>query len=224
MQELSENIVSAVKEIKSAIIRAQSRVAANANAEMLCSPAVSKLGMVTAAEFMSLGFSHHMTIISQTDTLEERLFYIREAAQNHWGRDRLSESIKRDDFHHRGAMPSNFTATIPDTTLARKTLTMFRDEYLLDFINLDDIEAATGEDVDERVVEKSIVANILCQSADRPYVEYAIRDYNKPLGVATYRTADEMPENLKRALPPIDELRRQLAITGDAPKESEENT
>ena len=303
MQELLENIVSAVKEIKSAIIRAQSRVAANANAEMLCSPAVSKLGMVTAAEFMSLGFSHHMTIISQTDTLEERLFYIREAAQNHWGRDRLSESIKRDDFHHRGAMPSNFTATIPDTTLARKTLTMFRDEYLLDFINLDDIEAATGEDVDERVVEKSIVANIrrfitefgkdfsfignqyrveaaghehfidllffnrelnalvavelkkgtfkpiylgqlnlylqalddtvkkphenasvgiiLCQSADRPYVEYAIRDYNKPLGVATYRTADEMPENLKRALPPIDELRRQLAITGDAPKESE---
>jgi hypothetical protein len=43
-------------------------------------------------------------------------------------------------------------------------------------------------------------------------VEYAIRDYNKPLGVATYRTADEMPENLKRALPPIDELRRRLAL------------
>ena len=32
------------------------------------------------------------------------------------------------------------------------------------------------------------------------------------LGVATYRTADEMPENLKRALPPIDELRQQLAL------------
>lgn len=56
------------------------------------------------------------------------------------------------------------------------------------------------------------VGIILCQSADKPYVEYAIRDYNKPLGVATYRTADEMPENLKRALPPIDELRKQLEI------------
>ena len=35
MQELSADIVSAVKEIKSAIVKAQSRVAANANAEML---------------------------------------------------------------------------------------------------------------------------------------------------------------------------------------------
>lgn len=49
-------------------------------------------------------------------------------------------------------------------------------------------------------------------SADKPYVEYATRDYNKPLGVATYRTADEMPENIRRALPPIDELRKQLEI------------
>lgn len=58
------------------------------------------------------------------------------------------------------------------------------------------------------------VGIILCQSVDKPYVEYAIRDYNKPLGVATYRTADEMPESLKRALPPIDELRKQLEIAG----------
>ena len=97
-------------------------MAAKSDDSVICSPTVSKLGMVSAAEFMSLGFSHHMTIISQTDTLEERLFYIREAAQNHWGRNRLAESIKRDDFHHRGAMPSNFAATIPDAALARKTL------------------------------------------------------------------------------------------------------
>lgn len=391
MSELSIDIITAVKEIKSAIVRAQSRVAASANAEMLSlyfgigryvsyktqtekwgtgvidtinaqlqkempglrgfsgksirkmrqfyeawgdsaiwPSATAKLEnggnylsveavksgqqesvgviwpsstakleatsgvAVTVAEFLSISFSYHMEILSGVKTLEERLFYIHEAAQNKWKERQLRESIKRDDFHHRGAMPSNFAATIPDATLARKTLAMFRDEYLLDFLNLDDIEAATGEDVDERVVEKSIVANIrqfitefgkdfsfignqyrveaaghehfidllffnrelnalvavelkkgefkpiylgrlnlylqalddtvkkphenasvgiiLCQSADKPYVEYAIRDYNKPLGVATYRTADEMPENLKRALPPIDELRKQLVI------------
>lgn len=92
--------------------------------------------------------------------MEERLFYIGEAARNRWSERQLRDSIKRDDFHHRGAMPSNFMATIPDATLARKTLGMFRDEYLLDFVNLDDMEAADAEDVDERVVEKSIVANI----------------------------------------------------------------
>ena len=248
------------------------------------------------AEFLSISFSHHMEILSGTSTLEERLFYIGESVRSHWSKRQLRESIKRDDFHHRGAMPSNFRETIPDARLARKTLDMFRDEYLLDFVNLDDIEASTGEDVDERVVEKSIVANIrrfitefgkdfsfignqyrveaaghehfidllffnrelnalvavelkrgvfkpiylgqlhlylqvlddtvkkphenasidiiLCQSADKPYVEYATRDYNKPLGVATYRTADEMPESLRRALPPIDELRKQLKIGG----------
>lgn len=394
MSELSTDIITAVKEIKSAIVRAQSRVAANANAEMLSlyfgigryvsyktqtekwgtgvidtisaqlqkempglrgfgarnirnmrqfyekwaecliwqtpsaklesetkkggtqPPAPASNGLpavdgvvwpsptakletaggmtVTVAEFLSISFSHHMEILSGSKPLEERLFYVHEAALRHFNLDQLRDSIKRDDYHHRGAMPSNFAATIPDAALARKTLAMFRDEYLLDFVNLDDIEAATGEDVDERVVEKSIVANIrqfitefgkdfsfignqyrveaaghehfidllffnrelnalvavelkkgefkpiylgqlnlylqalddtvkkphenpsvgiiLCQSADKPYVEYAIRDYNKPLGVATYRTADEMPENLKRALPPIDELRKQLEI------------
>ena len=264
---------------------------------VICSPLASKLretdgNAVTVAQFLSLSFSHHLEILSGANTLDERLFYIREAALNHWNLDQLSAGIKRDDFHHRGAMPSNFMATIPDTALARKTLDMFRDEYLLDFVNLDDIEAATDEDVDERVVEKSIVANIrqfitefgkdfsfignqyrveaaghehfidllffnrelnalvavelkkgafkpiylgqlnlylqalddtvkkphenpsvgiiLCQSADRPYVEYAVRDYSKPLGVATYKTADEMPEKLRNALPPIDDLRKQL--------------
>ena len=115
---------------------------------------------VTIAEFLSISFSHHMEILSGSKPLEERLFYVHEAALRHFNLDQLRDSIKRDDFHHRGEMPSNFMATIPDATLARKTLAMFRDEYLLDFVNLDDIEAATGEDVDERVVEKSIVANI----------------------------------------------------------------
>lgn len=132
------------------------------------------------------------TILSGADTLDKRLFYIREAAWNHWNLDRLSAAIRRDDFHHRGAMPNNFTTTMPDTRLVRKTLSMFRDEYPLDIVNLDDIEAATDEDVVEKPHENASVGIILCQSADRPHVEYAIRDYNKPLGVATYRTADEM--------------------------------
>lgn len=65
-------------------------------------------------------------------------------------------------------------------------------------------------------LEPDIIDAEICSpaSADKPYVEYATRDCNKPLGVATCRTADEMPENLRRALPPIDELRKQLEIGG----------
>ena len=70
------------------------------------------------------------------------------------------------------------------------------------------------DDTVKKPHENASIGIILCHSADKPYVEYATRDYNKPLGVATYRTADEMPETLRRALPPIDELRKQLEIAG----------
>ena len=53
---------------------------------------------------------------------------------------------------------------------------------------------------------------------NRSFVDYVIQDYAKPMGVATYRTSDEMPEKLRRALPDIEELRRQLA---EVPENSE---
>ena len=41
-------------------------------------------------------------------------------------------------------------------------------------------------------------------------MELVIQDYNKPMGVATYRTNADMPEQLKRALPDMEELKKQL--------------
>ena len=42
------------------------------------------------------------------------------------------------------------------------------------------------------------------------FVQFAVRDYTKPLGVATYRTAEEMPEKLRKALPDIEEMKKLL--------------
>ena len=41
-------------------------------------------------------------------------------------------------------------------------------------------------------------------------MEYVIRDYNHPMGVATYMTAEDMDENLRKALPDMDEMRKLL--------------
>ena len=41
-------------------------------------------------------------------------------------------------------------------------------------------------------------------------MEYLIKDYNKPMGVATYRTKEEMPEKLRNALPDIEDLKKLL--------------
>ena len=41
-------------------------------------------------------------------------------------------------------------------------------------------------------------------------MDYVIQDYNKPMGVATYKTSDEMPEHLRKALPTNEEFARLL--------------
>ena len=58
--------------------------------------------------------------------------------------------------------------------------------------------------------ENPSVGLVLCKSADKAYAEYAVRDYSKPIGVATYKTAADMPERLRRALPDIEELKKLL--------------
>lgn len=37
-----------------------------------------------------------------------------------------------------------------------------------------------------------------------------IQDYAKPMGVATYKTSKDMSEDLRRALPDIEDLKRLL--------------
>lgn len=58
--------------------------------------------------------------------------------------------------------------------------------------------------------ENPSIGIVLCKSADKAYVEYAVRDYDKPMGVATFKTATEMPEKLRRALPDMEELKKTI--------------
>ena len=45
---------------------------------------------------------------------------------------------------------------------------------------------------------------------NQTFVEFAIRDYNKPMGVATYHTTEEMPERLRKTLPNVEDLKKLL--------------
>lgn len=62
----------------------------------------------------------------------------------------------------------------------------------------------------EQIGERESIGIVLCKSANREYVEFVIRDYNKPMGVATYKTSAEMPEELRKAMPDIEELKKLL--------------
>lgn len=50
---------------------------------------------------------------------------------------------------------------------------------------------------------------------NRAFVDYIIQDYNKPMGVATYKTSVDMSSELLDALPPIDGLKALLEGDGD---------
>lgn len=54
--------------------------------------------------------------------------------------------------------------------------------------------------------ENPSVGIILCRGKSEKTVEYALRDTTKPMGVATYKTANELPDEFKNALGRLDNL------------------
>ena len=114
---------------------------------------------MTWSDFFALGFSLHMEVLAKVKTLEERAFYIHQAALYRWDKYTLRNYLKADIFHHQSALPNNFSTTLSTTQQAVKAMRMFKDEYMLDFINVEQL-GERDEDIDEAVVEKEIVNNI----------------------------------------------------------------
>ncbi len=75
-------------------------------------------------------------------------------------REELENSITRDDFHHHGTLPNNFAQTLPAADQAYRAISTFKDEYLLDFINVEELGIRDRQDLDERVVENAIIHNV----------------------------------------------------------------
>ena len=62
--------------------------------------------------------------------------------------------------------------------------------------------------------ENPAIGLILCKDMNKSFVDYVIQDYSKPMGVATYKTSKDMSEELKRALPDIEELKKAAGRSG----------
>ena len=75
----------------------------------------------------------------------------------------------------------------------------------LQLANLPDLKR---EDFKVAYLEEAPIGIILCKIADKAYVEYIMQDFRQPMGVATYKTADEMDPELLKVLPPKEELQK----------------
>ena len=251
---------------------------------------------INREEFLGISFSHHLEILQKTKDIQEVLFYIHQIVLHKWDKYDLRNRLKEGLYQKQGAAANNFLQTMPVND-ARKAVGMFKDEYLLDYINVEEMEADNPEDVDEKVIEQAIVRDIkkfimtfgrdfayignqyhleifgeelfpdllflnrelncmvvvelkkgafkpayigqlqtymkvlddkvrkphenptigilLCKSSNKAFVEYVIRDYNSPMGVATYKTAEDMSEELRKALPDMDEMRKLITESNE---------
>ena len=106
--------------------------------------------------FLSIGFTHHCEVLTKTKSIEGRLFYIQKCATEFWSVETLKYHLKSNLFEKQGKLPNNFQTAISDKGLQRKALLSFKDEYLLDYINIE----SPDDEPDERVLESEIVNNI----------------------------------------------------------------
>lgn len=58
--------------------------------------------------------------------------------------------------------------------------------------------------------ENPSIGIILCKSKNEEIVELSFSDTSKPMGVATFRTSQELPERFRKALPNIEDLKKLL--------------
>ena len=59
--------------------------------------------------------------------------------------------------------------------------------------------------------DQPTIGILLCKSKNTVVAEYALRDSNKPIGVAQYQLVQSLPDRLQTSLPTIEEIEAELA-------------
>lgn len=102
--------------------------------------------------FFKITFTHHLLLLQKCRTIQKRLFYFRKIVEHQWSYRTLEYHIEAKLYESQGKIQTNFAKTLPKK-LQTRALQVFKDEYLLNHINVD------NED-DELAVEQEIVHNI----------------------------------------------------------------
>lgn len=110
-------------------------------------------------EFLMVPFTHHVMILHKEKTVEGRLFYIHQCAIHCWNKYVLRDNLNSNLYKQCGCLPNNFAEAIPNQRLAVRTLKAFKEEYLLDFINAEDLYAEE-EERNEPMLNRQIVNHI----------------------------------------------------------------
>ena len=93
-------------------------------------------------------------------------------------------------------------------------VTPFKPEYagqLNFYINVVD-DKLRGEN------DNKTIGLLLCRGKDEVVAQYALAGYDQPIGISDYQLSKAVPENLKSALPSIEEVEEELTLFLDKDK------
>ena len=61
--------------------------------------------------------------------------------------------------------------------------------------------------------DNKTIGLLLCKGGDKVVAQYALSGYDQPIGVSDYQLSKAIPENLKSALPTVEEVEEELSKT-----------
>ncbi len=181
-----------------------------------------------------LTWYHNVTLLDKISDKQIRLFYIKHAIEHGWSRSIMVTQIELSLHKRQGQAVTNFKDKLPSrqSDLAHYTL---KDPYIFDFlfyhlqlrcfvvIELKDKDfkpeyagkmnfyLSCVDDLVKHQTDQPSIGLILCKSKNNILAEYTLRDMTKPISLAEYRLTESLPQNLKTALPTIEELEAELA-------------
>ena len=56
---------------------------------------------------------------------------------------------------------------------------------------------------------------LLCKSKNDLVAEYALKDMTKPMGVSEYKVTSDLPENLSKQLPSVEDIQKRISLKND---------
>lgn len=83
-------------------------------------------------------------------------------------------------------------------------------EFVPEYVGKMQFYLAALDDLVRLPEENPPIGIILCKSKQRTIVEYALKESNQPIGVATYRIVSTLPQELKDQLPAPEQIARLL--------------
>ena len=191
MNELNKNYSEAIRAIKSAILKSRYRAAALVNREMLS--LYYGIGKYIS-ENSRTGFWGTGAINTISERLQQELPGLRGFSATNMKNMRLFSEAWGDQFLETTNQTNKFRQIASDKSQGDKN----------EGIIIRQIPS------DELSNENPSIGIILCKSQKQKTVEYAFRDMSKPMGVATYKTASELPPEYRNVLPDVERLKELL--------------